>query len=89
LVRAVLIGFIEPAWGRGLVILAAILLSIANNRFRIFTLSMLGVYVDFGFPHLWLHHQGGTMFFLVFLADLFVLLRFVGWAEHSQRFANM
>jgi exosortase/archaeosortase family protein len=64
LVRAVLIGFIEPAWGRGLVILAAILLSIANNRFRIFTLSMLGVYVDFGFPHVWLHHQGGTMFSL-------------------------
>ena len=74
---------LRSAWGKGLVILAAIPLSVAKNGFRIFTLSMLGVYVDPGFLHGWLHHQGGIVFFLVFLAGLFVLLRLVRWAEHK------
>src|SRR5271157_4763530 len=42
---------LRSAWGKGLVILAAIPLSIAKNGFRIFTLSMLAVYVDPGFMH--------------------------------------
>jgi len=74
---------LRSAWGKGLVILAAIPLSIAKNGFRIFTLSMLAVYVDPNYLHGWLHHQGGIVFFLVFLAALFVLLRFVGWAERK------
>jgi len=72
---------LRSAWGKGIVILAAIPLCIAKNGFRIFTLSMLAVYVDPSFLHGWLHHQGGIVFFLVFLAGLFVLLRLVGWAE--------
>jgi exosortase len=72
---------LRSAWGKGLVILAAIPLSVAKNGFRIFTLSMLAVYVDPGFLHGWLHHQGGIVFFLVFLAGLFFLLPLVGWAE--------
>jgi len=74
---------LRSAWGKGIVILAAIPLSIAKNGFRIFTLSTLAVYVDPSFLHGWLHHQGGIVFFLVFLAGLFVLLRLVGWAEHK------
>ena len=42
---------LRSAWGKGLVILAAIPLAIAKNGFRIFTLSMLAVYVDPGFLH--------------------------------------
>jgi len=74
---------LRSAWGKTLVILAAVPLSIAKNGLRIFTLSMLGVYVDPSFLHGWLHHHGGIVFFLVFLAGLFVLLRLVVWAERN------
>ncbi len=74
---------LRSAWGQGLVILAAIPLSIAKNGLRIFALSTLAVYVDPSFLHGWLHHQGGIVFFLVFLAGLFVLLWLVRWAERK------
>ena len=72
---------LRSAWGKGLVILAAIPLSLAKNGVRVFTLAILGVYVDPAFLHGWLHHHGGVVFFLVFLASLFALLRLVRWAE--------
>ena len=75
---------LHSAWGKGLVILAAIPLSVAKNGLRIFVVSMLGAYVDPGYLHGHLHHDGGIVFFLVFLAGFFVLLRFVGWAEHKK-----
>ena len=75
---------LRSAWGKGLVILAAIPLSVAKNGLRIFVVSMLGAYVDPGYLHGRLHHDGGIVFFLVFLAGFFVLLRLVGWAEHKQ-----
>jgi exosortase len=74
---------LRSAWGKGLVILAAIPLSIAKNGLRIFALSALAVYVDPSFLHGRLHHQGGILFFLVFLAGLFVLLWLVRWAERK------
>ena len=75
---------LRSASGKGIVILAAIPLSVAKNGLRIFVISMLGAYVDPGYLHGRLHHDGGIVFFLVFLAGFFVLLRFVGWAEHKQ-----
>ena len=72
---------LRSAWGKALTILAAIPLSLAKNGLRVFTLGILSVYVDPSFLHGWLHHQGGIVFFLVFLAALFVLLRLVRWAE--------
>ena len=74
---------LRSAWGKVLVILAAIPLSIAKNGLRIFTVSMLAVYVDPGYLHGWLHHQGGIVFFLVFLAAYLIVLRLVGWMEHN------
>ena len=74
---------LRSAWGKALVILAAIPLSLAKNGLRIFTLSMLGVHVDPSFLHGWLHHHGGIVFFLVFLATLFALLWLVRWAERK------
>ena len=56
---------LRSAWGKALVILAAIPLSIAKNGLRIFVLSLLGVYVHRGFLEGWLHHHGGIVFFLV------------------------
>ena len=70
-------------WGKTLVTLAAIPLSIAKNGLRIFILSVLGVYVDRGFLNGRLHHQGGIVFFLLSLAGLFVLIWLVGWAERK------
>src|SRR5271166_4974042 len=74
---------LRSAWGKGIVILAAIPLSVAKNGFRIFTLSVLAVYVDPSFLHGRLHHQGGIVFFLVFLAGLSILLWLVRWAERK------
>ena len=74
---------LRSAWGKGLVILAAIPLCLAKNGFRIFTIAILTVYVDPGFMHGRLHHEGGIVFFLLFLAALLVLIRLVGWAERK------
>ncbi len=74
---------LRSAWAKGLAILATIPLSLAKNGFRIFTLSILGVYVDPSYLHGWLHYHGGVVFFLVFLAGMFALLRLVGWAERG------
>ena len=76
---------LRSPWGKACVILAVIPLSIAKNGLRIFTVSTLGVYVDQGFLHGRLHHDGGVLFFLLFLAGLFGLLRLVGRAEQRTR----
>lgn len=73
-------------WGKTLVILAAIPLSVAKNGLRIFVLSMLGAYVDPSFLDGWLHHHGGIVFFLVCVAALFALLRIVEYAERNRYF---
>ena len=73
---------LRSAWAKGLVILAAIPLAVAKNGFRVFTLAILGTYVDPSYLHGWLHHQGGVVFFLIFLGGLFVLFRLIGWAEN-------
>lgn len=70
-------------WGKVLVSVAAIPLSIAKNGLRIFTLSMLGIYVDPSYLHGRLHHDGGIVFFLLSLAGLFALLAVVRWAERK------
>jgi exosortase len=74
---------LRSLWGKMLVSLAAIPLSIAKNGLRIFVLSVLGVYIDRGFLNGRLHHQGGIVFFLLSLASLFVLIWLVGWAERK------
>ena len=74
---------LHSGWGKALVIVAAIPLSLAKNGLRVFTLAILGVYVDPAFLNGWLHHHGGIVFFLVFLASLFTLLRLVRWAERK------
>jgi exosortase len=73
--------WLRSAWSKALIVTAAIVLSIAKNGFRVFVLSMLGIYVDPSFLHGWLHHHGGVVFFVLSLACLFALLRLGGWAE--------
>jgi exosortase len=74
---------LRSTWGKVLVILAAIPLSIAKNGLRIFARSMLTAYVDPGYMHGRLHRHGVIVFFLVFLAVYLILLRLVGWIEHN------
>ncbi len=73
--------WLRSAWSKSLIILSAVALSIAKNGLRIFILSMLAVYVDPGFLHGWLHHDGGIVFFLLSTVSLFFLLRLVERAE--------
>ncbi len=74
---------LRSLWGKTLISLSAIPLSIAKNGLRIFILAVLGVYVDRGFLNGRLHRQGGIVFFLLSLASLFVLIWLVGWAERK------
>ena len=68
-------------WGRAGVVLATIPLAIGKNAVRVFTLAMLGTYVDRGFLTGRLHHQGGVLFFAASLAGLLFLICVFGWAE--------
>ena len=68
-------------WGRALVVLAAIALSVAKNGVRVFTLAVLGAYVNPGVLNSPLHHQGGVLFFALALAWVFSLIWIVSWAE--------
>jgi len=83
LITCVVVGhlFLRSHWSKVFIILAAIVLSIAKNGCRIFILSILALYVDPGFLHGRLHHDGGIVFFLLSSASLFVMLRLVRWAE--------
>ncbi len=70
-------------WGRTLVTLCAIPLSIAKNGLRVFTLAVLGAYVDPGVLSGPLHRQGGILFFAVSLAGEFILIWLASRAERS------
>lgn len=65
---------LRTPWRRALVVLFAVVLSIAKNGLRIFTIGMLGTRVDPGFLTGRLHHNGGIVFFLIALAVIFLLL---------------
>jgi len=66
------------------VVLVAIPLSIARNRFRIFTLSMLGLHVDPGFLFGSLHQKGGILFFILALSAVMALLWLLRRTEDRQ-----
>jgi len=70
-------------WGRAVVMLAAIPLSLAKNGLRVFTLAVLGAYVDRGFLTGRLHHQGGVLFLGASLAGVLLLIWLCGWIERK------
>jgi len=61
-------------WARGIVILAALPLAIIKNGLRVFTLAVLGAYVNPEVLNSPLHHQGGVLFFAVSLLGMFALI---------------
>jgi exosortase len=66
--------FLRSLWSKIVFVLFIVPLSVAKNAIRIFTLSMLGMYVDPGFLYGSLHHQGGIVFFLIALGGLMAML---------------
>ncbi len=74
--------FLRSTWTRAALVLAALPLLVVKNGLRIVTLSLMSVYVDPSFLTGRLHHQGGTVFFLIALA---LLLPVLGLLERIER----
>ncbi|MGB2621037.1 MAG: exosortase/archaeosortase family protein [Candidatus Acidiferrum sp.] len=65
-------------WKKLLFLVCALLIMILKNGIRIVTLTVLAIYVDPGFLHGKLHHDGGVVFFLLgmlLLLPVYLLLR--------------
>jgi len=73
--------YLRSHWARALFALAAIPFAIAKNAIRIFTLSMLAIYVDPSFLEGRLHHNGGIVFLVLTLAGMIILLKGLQKAE--------
>ena len=72
--------FLRSWWCKGVLIVAAIPLSIAKNGLRIFTIGELGTRVDPGFLDGRLHHHGGIIFFgiaVIAISAVLLLLRLI------------
>ena len=70
-------------WGRSVVMLASIPLAVAKNGLRVFTLAVLGAYVDPRILDSPLHRQGGVLFLAVALAAEFGLIWIIGRLERN------
>lgn len=66
--------YLKSVWSKTMLMLAALLLTVAKNGLRIFVLSTLGMYVDPSFLSGRLHHEGGFIFFGLAFAALFLLI---------------
>lgn len=63
---------LRSPWRKVLVVGVAIVLSVAKNGLRIFTIAMLGTRVDPGYLNGRFHHQGGIVFFIIALIGVFL-----------------
>ena len=83
---------LRSGWAMTLATLALVVLAVAKNGFRIFTLTMLALHVDPAFLHGQLHHNGGVVFFLLALVCFVALLWFLVQLERKnasrQSFGN-
>ncbi len=73
--------YLRSYWGKILLVLAVVPISIAKNAVRIFILSMLGMKVDPAFLYGRLHRNGGVVFFLLSLAGLAALVKAIKKGE--------
>ena len=77
--------YLKSFWGKALLVLAVVPMTIAKNGLRIFVLSTLGIYVNPSFLSGRLHHQGGFIFFGLAFAGLVVLIWFFQKLEVLRR----
>jgi exosortase len=75
-------------WSRSFVIAVAIPLAIAKNGLRVFTLTLLALYVGPTVFKSELHRQGGILFFGIALAVLFEIVWFAGRLERRCAIAS-
>lgn len=73
--------FLRSGWPKAVLAVAVIPISIAKNGLRIFTLSVLGMYVDPSFLTGRLHRDGGVLFFALAFAGLLGLIWLLRKAE--------
>jgi exosortase C (VPDSG-CTERM-specific) len=66
--------FLRKAWGRWVLTLFVIPLGIARNAFRILVLAYLCVRIDPSYIHSPIHHQGGSIFFVLSLIPFGLVL---------------
>ncbi len=74
---------LRSPWRKALVVALALVLSVAKNGLRIFTIAMLGTRVDPGYLTGRFHHQGGVVFFLIALIGVFLALKVLRRGELS------
>jgi exosortase/archaeosortase family protein len=73
--------FLRSWWRKGIVIAAAIPLSVIKNGLRIFVIAELGTRVDPGYLDGNLHHQGGVIFLAIAVAIVCALIWILRKAE--------
>ena len=76
--------FLRSLWSKVVFVLIIVPFSVAKNAIRIFTLSMLAMYVNPGFLSGRLHHEGGIVFFLIALGGLLLSLWLLQRAERRR-----
>lgn len=76
--------FLRSAWTKTTLALAVIPFTIVKNGLRIFTLSLLGMYVDDSFLTGRLHRNGGVLFFALAFAALFGTVKLLHRLEPSR-----
>jgi exosortase len=77
--------FLKSPWRKLLVVLIAILLSVAKNALRIFVIVGLAIRVDPAYLDGTLHHRGGIAFLMIALAANGVLLWGLARSEGASR----
>ena len=76
--------FLASAWRQGILLVATVLITVLKNALRIYTLSMLAMYVDPSWIEGKFHHvYGGSVFFALALAMVFVLIKFLRRSERE------
>ena len=76
---------LRTPWRKWLAIALAIPVSVAKNGLRIFTIAMLGTYVDPSYLTGKLHHKGGIVFFSIGLGCMFFVLWILQRNERAPR----
>ncbi|MGH9734152.1 MAG: exosortase/archaeosortase family protein [Candidatus Acidiferrales bacterium] len=79
--------FLHRTWKTVLLVVLSLPLSVIKNGIRISTLTLLSVYVDPGFLHGRLHRDGGFVFFLIALALIYPVFRFLEKRGRGTTFA--
>jgi exosortase len=87
LILAILVAhfYLRTFWKKALLIVAGLFVMILKNGVRVVTLTLLATYVNPGFLHGSLHHDGGVVFFLLGLALLAPLLWLLERSEPVER----